>query len=91
MCGAIFIDAAFEDMLKTLLAEKWTTMSDRGKKTMLNNEWEFGIKRLFDGSDKEWSVQIPLEVLAHNSRWKPKPFDKKGEIPMKEGQLKFKK
>lgn len=91
MCGAIFVDEAFENMLRASLGERWRRLSDASKKTLMNNEWEFGIKRLFDDSDNEWSVQVPLEALSH-SRFKLNRWDdEKGEIPMKEGQLKFRK
>lgn len=90
MCGAIFVDGAFEAMLKTTLGDKWQRLSDESKKVMMNKEWEFGIKRLFDDSQKEWSVQIPPEALS-NSRFKRNKFDEKGEVPMKGGQLKFRR
>ena len=89
MCGAIFVDEAFETMLRATLGDKWKRLSDESKKNMTNNEWEFGIKRLFDDSDREWSVQVPIEGRSHN-RFKIHQFDdKKGQVVMRDGQLKF--
>lgn len=93
MCGAIFIDEAFEKMLRSTLGDKWKRLSATSKKTMMNNEWEHGIKRLFDDSTREWNVAVPTEAFPNN-RFKLHPNDKKGKpdhgIPdIKSSQMKL--
>ena len=69
MCGAIFVDEAFVNILRAILGEKWDRLSAAGKKSMINTEWEHGIKRVFDDSerDKVWNVTIPHEAFAKNT------------------------
>ncbi len=89
MCGAIFVDEAFQSMLQTALGDKWKRLSTAGRKTLMNNEWEFGIKRLFNGSSQEWSVSVPVEAFSKSRLRLHRYDDKKGEVPLKGGQLKF--
>jgi len=93
MCGAIFVDEGFEKMLSTSLGDKWKRLSATSKKMIVNNDWEHGIKRLFDDSDREWNVTVPAEAFR-NRPFKLHPYDQKGgdsSPAMKDGQLKFKK
>lgn len=89
MCGAIFVDEAFETMLRCTLGDKWKRMSTSSRKTLINNEWEFGIKRLYDDSNKEWNVTVPVEAFAKGFKFGGRFDDKKGQVPLKAGQLKF--
>jgi hypothetical protein len=41
--------------------ETWNRISPSSIKKMMNNEWENGIKRGFDGSDRIWNVTLPYE------------------------------
>lgn len=95
MCGAIFVDEAFKGLLKLTLVEKWEALSEKAKQTLMNNEWEFGLKRLYDDSNREWSVTVPVEAFQRRSiadrfRRDRKRFNStSGEVPMRAGQLKL--
>jgi hypothetical protein len=62
LCGAIFLDAAFQAQVRTLIsAEEFKDLSSRAKRKMMN-EWEVGLKRTFkiDADENEkWHVDIP--------------------------------
>ena len=88
MCGAIFVDEAFENMLRCALGDRWKRLSISSKKTLLNNEWEFGIKRLFDDSNREWNVTVPREADSKGIRM-PRFEDRNGRPSVKSGQIKF--
>ena len=62
MCGAIFLDGAFEKQIRTMIsAEDYEELGIRSKRKMMN-DWEFGIKRGFrvDAAEhRKWFVDIP--------------------------------
>ena len=62
MCGALFLDGAFEKQIRTMIsAEDYEELGIRSKKKMMN-DWEFGIKRGFrvDAAEhRKWFVDIP--------------------------------
>ena len=88
MCGAIFVDEAFENMLRLAFGDKWKRLSVSSRKTLLNNEWEFGIKRLFDDSNREWNVTVPREADSKGIKM-PHFKDKNGQPRVNSGQVKF--
>jgi hypothetical protein len=97
MCGAIFVDAEFERMLRTILGEKWKRISPAARKKLLTNDWEFGIKRTYDDSDNKWTVTVPVEAFQKHGidrlgsirgdKYKFKVSH--NEVPMKANQLEF--
>ncbi|KAF2835264.1 actin-like ATPase domain-containing protein [Patellaria atrata CBS 101060] len=72
MCGAIFIDQEFENMVKLTMGKMWAKLSRGSIKTMMNNEWENGIKRKYDDSDRKWNVVLPAEAFPRFAR---RPLD----------------
>ncbi|KAJ4329089.1 hypothetical protein N0V84_000448 [Fusarium piperis] len=44
LCGGIFIDQAFEAMVRDRLGRKWNQISLSGIKEMLKDDWELSIK-----------------------------------------------
>jgi hypothetical protein len=62
MCGAIFLDRAFEKQVRTMIsAEDYERLGTRSKRRMMN-DWEYGIKRRFridEAEDRQWLVNIP--------------------------------
>jgi hypothetical protein len=62
MCGAIFLDGAFEKHIRTMIsAEDYEKLGTRSKRKMMN-DWEYGIKRGFriDAAEhRKWFVDIP--------------------------------
>ncbi|OCL12175.1 actin-like ATPase domain-containing protein [Glonium stellatum] len=60
LCGAIFPDKEFENFMKMKVRGKtWQKLSQSSIKSMVNNEWEHGIKRNYDGSDRIFTVSLP--------------------------------
>lgn len=89
MCGAIFVDEAFEDMLRSTLGEKWNRISAENRKKILHSEWEHGIKRQFNGSNTVWNVTVPTEAFS-GSFFKRTSFQNdRGRPPIVKGQIPF--
>jgi hypothetical protein len=56
MCGAIFLDGAFEKQIRTMIsAEDYEELGIRSKKKMMN-DWEFGVDA---AEHRKWFVDIP--------------------------------
>ncbi|KAF2671144.1 hypothetical protein BT63DRAFT_423384 [Microthyrium microscopicum] len=67
LCGAIFVDEAFERLIRTRLGTKWDKISASGKQRMMEQDWENGIKRLFSSlpsSKTTYTVELPPEALS---------------------------
>ncbi|KAK5107132.1 hypothetical protein LTR62_001690 [Meristemomyces frigidus] len=89
MCGAIFVDEAFTSLVKNALGGKWERMAIKSQKTMLHNEWENGIKKLYSDGNREWTVTVPPEAFDSKLPKLHRFDDKKSEVPLKAGQLVF--
>lgn len=89
MCGVIFVDEEFVNMVAAVLGTKWKKVSETSRKMMIHNEWENGIKRLFDDSDKDWTVTVPPEAFDSKAPKLHRFDDKKAEVPLHSGQLRF--
>jgi hypothetical protein len=64
LCGAVFVDEAFLDLLKRKFDnKKWVKMTAETRHHLLHDEWEHGIKPAFDGSEKTWKFNMPFECL----------------------------
>ncbi|GAB1319160.1 Actin-like ATPase domain-containing protein [Madurella fahalii] len=64
LCGAVFVDEAFVDVLNHKLgSKKWAKLSADSRHRLLHDEWEHGIKPAFDGRDKTWKLNMPFECL----------------------------
>lgn len=91
MCGAIFVDEAFESVMKIRLGSKWDKMSITSRKSLINTEWEHGIKRQFDNEEQDWTVTIAPEAFdSRRPRWK-RFDDKDKDVPLEQGHLRFKR
>src|SRR6266536_4859108 len=68
MCGAIFLDGAFEKQIRTMIsAEDYEDLGTRSKRKMMN-DWEYGIKRVFKvdaPENQRWYVDIPGYLGIH--------------------------
>lgn len=89
LCGAIFVDEQFIKLVKQALGSKWEKTSEASRKMMVHNEWENGIKKLFDDSDKDWTVTVPPEAFDSRGIKLHRFDDKNAEVPLKSGQLRF--
>nr|POE77908.1 hypothetical protein CFP56_09551 [Quercus suber] len=93
LCGAVRIDEAFLSMVKANLGEpRWEKTSTEDRKIMMYNEWENGIKRRYDDSDRDWTVSLP--AIAFKGRSVLHGFSRRmdvssAEVPMQSGQLKL--
>lgn len=59
LCGSVFVDAAFERYVKTVVGEKeYEAIRPRARKRMMK-EFENSVKRCYTGDDKEFSVDLP--------------------------------
>ena len=59
LCGAVFVDAAFEKHIKMLVGEQtYNSINERRRLRMLR-EFENAVKRCFSGDNKEYSVDLP--------------------------------
>ncbi|EQB48470.1 hypothetical protein CGLO_12301 [Colletotrichum gloeosporioides Cg-14] len=68
LCGGVFLDEGFVELLKTKLeAEAWNNMPAEDVKKMLNGDWEHGIKQQFDGKPRNWHVTLPASCRLPNS------------------------
>ncbi|KAK3398281.1 hypothetical protein B0T20DRAFT_498078 [Sordaria brevicollis] len=70
LCGAVFVDEAFIDMLKhKMQPKKWDMLSPETRQRLIHDEWEHGIKQNFDTkSNKTWSFNLPWECLEPEER-----------------------
>lgn len=70
LCGAVFVDEAFVNMLKDKMQpKKWDMLSAETRQRLIHDEWEHGIKQRFDTkSNKTWSFNLPWECLAPEER-----------------------
>jgi hypothetical protein len=60
LCGAVFLDQDFEALMDQFLGD-YVKPGDPAMKQIMNVNWENGIKRGFDGSERDWKVTLPYE------------------------------
>jgi hypothetical protein len=59
LCGAIFLDQAFEAVIRTKVGRmEYDKLPGEAKKKAFDNDWEHGIKRAYNGSAQQWPVDI---------------------------------
>lgn len=69
LCGAIFVDEAFKEVLKRKFDKRWEMMDESNRRDMIRTQWETGIKRNFKmGSDRSYNIRIPMECLLAKER-----------------------
>jgi hypothetical protein len=65
LCGAMFVDETFNQKIPQWVGErKWKRLGESAKKDWEDRNWEFGLKRKFNGAEQEWGLALPLEVLV---------------------------
>jgi hypothetical protein len=84
LCGAIFLDAAFERQIRTMIsADDYEDLGSRAKRKMMN-DWELGMKRSFkidEPEDEKWHVDIPGYLGVHVPESKAGESEPYGAIP----------
>lgn len=89
LCGGIFIDEAFEYIIKNRLGRRWDRLSRAGIKELLKGEWELSIKPQFKptNSSKEYLVSVPAEAFGKEKKLTDttkEPYIKNGRIHFNE-------
>jgi molecular chaperone DnaK (HSP70) len=89
LCGAMFVDETFQSLIKSRIGQqRWEKLSRASKVKLMNDEWEFGIKRAFDGEpNRSWTCQLPPDAVARFSSHRLD--DRKADAPMIRGQIQF--
>ncbi|KAI8952993.1 hypothetical protein F4801DRAFT_588605 [Xylaria longipes] len=65
LCGGTFLDKEFEVLLKRAVGkESWNKMNGSDIRRMMNNEWEHGIKKAFNGEPDYYTVEIPSRAQS---------------------------
>ncbi|ROW13226.1 hypothetical protein VPNG_04861 [Cytospora leucostoma] len=67
LCGAIFVDERFEDLLelklKLISEEALDLIDDDDIPEMMDRHWENGIRKLFTGTAQEWTIRYPFNLV----------------------------
>jgi hypothetical protein len=83
LCGAIFIDQRFENLIAAMLSAEELFQGPRPEylKKMMNREWENGIKRCFDTKqDQKWTVELPQQLMRATGVLSPQLSLKTGHV-----------
>ncbi|KAJ2973178.1 hypothetical protein NQ176_g6757 [Zarea fungicola] len=60
LCGGIFVDQNFENLIATKVGQKeWDNLDVFEKRRFINQDWENGIKTQFENQDRDWPVSLP--------------------------------
>lgn len=62
LCGAVFMDKDFEDLMKQLMGRSFRA-PESAIKSMMESQWENGLKKLFRGQDRDWTITMPYECV----------------------------
>jgi hypothetical protein len=64
LCGAVFVDEAFLEVLKLKFGmQAWDKMDAETRQRFVHDEWEHGIKQTFDGRERTWVFKMPFECI----------------------------
>lgn len=66
LCGAVFLDQEFEGLMKQVLGDAWD-IPDAIRKSFMSSQWENGVKRGFEGQDKNWKITLPHECVERGA------------------------
>jgi hypothetical protein len=69
-------------MIQQRLGSQWEKLSRASIDRFMNDDWEHGIKRNFDGKDdyKNWAVTLPPEAVSSGRLKKEALNSKKKDI-----------
>ncbi|KAH7329328.1 hypothetical protein B0I35DRAFT_473943 [Stachybotrys elegans] len=61
LCGAVFLDEAFDDKLKRKVPRSiWSELGREGRRDIKNTHWENGIKTQFRNDGTPWKILLPF-------------------------------
>ncbi|KAK0100415.1 hypothetical protein ONS95_008363 [Cadophora gregata] len=68
LCGAMLVDEAFDKKMGTWIGEsKWAKLADSTKREWMGRYWEDELKRSFNGTDRDYRITLPVQVLVKQS------------------------
>ncbi|KAF4633007.1 hypothetical protein G7Y89_g5117 [Cudoniella acicularis] len=86
LCGAIYLDRAFKAHV-TSFRPHLGKLDNEAEKRFMEKEWEYNLKRNFDGTDGQWVVELPQkEKKSRASALKAVFTEKKSNILRLEGE-----
>ncbi|KAE8443514.1 hypothetical protein EG329_001754 [Mollisiaceae sp. DMI_Dod_QoI] len=59
LSGAVYIDHAFEELINTYRYKHMSSLNADARRRFMDREWEYNLKRNFDGNDGPWPVELP--------------------------------
>ncbi|KAH7006186.1 hypothetical protein EDB82DRAFT_472866 [Fusarium venenatum] len=60
LCGGVFLDEMFLNLIKKKVTPgSWAGVSIADQKKLLNDSWEYDIKRQFLNQNRTWPVELP--------------------------------
>lgn len=62
LCGAIYLDRAFKAHITTTSRSHMSKLGADSEKRFMEKEWEYNLKRNFDGSEGPWIVELPQKL-----------------------------
>lgn len=68
LCGAVFLDQEFEALMEQVLGEAWE-VPDSVIRAFMSSQWENGVKRGFEGQDKNWKITLPHECVERGASY----------------------
>lgn len=67
LCGAIFVDERFKDLLKQKLKviteDALERVGENDFREMVTENWENGIRKAFTGEAQEWTIRYPYSLI----------------------------
>ncbi|KAK1713751.1 uncharacterized protein BDZ83DRAFT_756722 [Colletotrichum acutatum] len=68
MCGGVFLDEAFIELVKEKVTpQAWANIPKDDAASILNGDWEHGIKQQFNAQDRDWHIKLPPECQARGT------------------------
>jgi hypothetical protein len=86
------VDEKFKELVQNRLGTRWAKVTAENQKRIIDSEWEYGIKRLFNKRDKDitWSIPLPIEAATTHFRILRGLNDRRNkEIPIEDGRIQF--
>lgn len=88
LCGAVFVDDRFLDLLKNkfkgIFEGAWDSLDPEELKDIMSQNWENGIRNQFSGETRTWTVRVPHSILDGVPRDQRGKYPKLIEISSKE-------
>lgn len=80
LCGAIFVDERFEEVLELklkLISEDALHVIDEDDiPEMMDRHWKNGIRKLFTGAAQEWTIRYPFNLVDRHLMARSREFPK---------------